>query len=417
MGRFEKLKVMNRRPAHRRGSSYLVVLSASSLVFVLAIGAIAVNRAASESARLAADEAEARRLALSAIELAMQSAENTIAWRTQAATGLFSDRVIGRGFASATVTDPLDGILANSVRHPLRFTGVGRAGSARQVLSVRADFDPLYRTCLDGAMHAAGTLTMTSCIVRSDSPIGSNTSVTVSSSTVKSNVYSAGGVSGSGITGTTTTYVTARTMPDPDVIARYVAQATPIAHNALNSGRIHRTLLSGATNPFGAVNPRGIYSIDCGGNSLEIQDSRITGTLIVTNTSGVSITNSVYWSEWEEGLPILLVSGNLAITTAALDLIESSFRNFNPTGNPYKGVTDSDTLDRYPSILEGLIHATGSVTLGQRVRVVGALVAGGGISVNSGAIVALHRRVIGSPAGFVDRSLRVDSTTFSRGVD
>ncbi|HRJ49646.1 MAG TPA: hypothetical protein PKU91_03880, partial [Phycisphaerales bacterium] len=195
------------------------------------------------------------------------------------------------------------------------------------------------------------------------------------------------------------------------------AQATPIAYNSLNFGRIRRTLLSGATNPFGTVNPRGIYSIDCGGNSLEIQDSRITATLVVTNTSGVSITNSVYWSQWEEGLPILLVSGNLAITTIALDLIESSFRNFNPAGNPYKGATDSDTLDRYPSILEGLIHATGSVTLGQRVSVVGALVAGGGISVNSGAVVALHRRVIGSPTGFADRSFRVDSTTFARGVE
>ncbi len=401
----------------RRGSIYVIVMATALIVLVLGVGAIAANKADAAARVAMRDEVFARRLAAAAAELAIQRAQNTPAWRSAAASPLFTDLPLGRGFLSASVTDPVDGNLTNNTTDPVLITATGRLGTARQVFSVTATPRPVYAGCLAGVMHCGGNMLITSANVHSFSPIGANGTVTASSATVKADVYAASTISGTTYSGTNSASQAAKGMPDADVIAQYTAIATPISYSALSTGRLRRILLSGATNPFGAVNARGVYSIDCGGSALDIQDCRITGTLVITNTSGVTVSNSNYMSPWESGLPILLVSGGLGINTLSLDLVESGFQNFNPAGNPYNGVTDSDTADRYPSMLQGIVYATGDVVLAQKVTVVGALVAGGRITVNSGAVVALTRQVTGSPPGFVTRAFQVDSTTWARSIN
>lgn len=402
---------------HRRGSIYIIVMATTLIVLVMGLGAIAATRLDASSRTAMREEITARRLASSAAELALQKAQNTTPWRTAAASPLFSDLPLGGGFISASVRDPVDGVLTNNTTDPIQITATGRIGSARQVHTVTATASPVYVTALSSAMHATGSLTFNSATVRSVSPLSADGNIVATSSVIKADVYAAGTITGSVYSGVSSALQPTRTMPSSDVVAQYSAMATSINYGSLASGRIRRTLLSASVNPFGTVNASGIYKIDCGGAALEIQDCRITGTLIVTNTSGVLVTNSVYMSPWEQGFPVLIVSGALTINTRSTDLIESSFQNFNPSGDPYNGVSDSDMSDRYPSILQGIVYATGNIALQQKVTVVGAIVSEGSITVSSGAVVALWRQITGAPPGFVTRSFQVDSTTWARSLN
>ncbi|GMV27070.1 MAG: hypothetical protein AMXMBFR58_31010 [Phycisphaerae bacterium] len=403
--------------ASRRGSIYLVVLATSLMVFVLAYGAVAWASSDARARTPGRDELAARRLAASAVELALQSARNTAVWRTQAAAGnLFTDLSTGGGYVTATASDPTDGSLVDDATEPVVFTGIGRVGLARQMYTVTAAASPTYITALDRAMHAQGNIIVSSAIVRASGGISSNGSITVTSSLLRGDAEAAGTISGSLITGSSTSGVAARIMPSTDLISQYLSMATSISHSAIN-GEFKRCLVSGATNPFGSTNPYGVYAVNCGGKDLNIEDSRITGTIIVTNTTGVRVQRSVFMSPWESGLPVLIVDGPLTIETEALDLIESSFQNFNPVGNPYKGVTDSDLADRYPSMLMGIVYASGAITLDKRPSVVGALIGAGTITVKASAVVTVSRDVKGSPPGFVTRHFVVDSTTWQRKVD
>lgn len=404
----------------RRGSIYIIVLATTLVVVVLGLGALAARKADSMSRQTMREEVQARRLAASALELALQRAQNTSAWRSSVGGGaIFTDVPFGGGYVSASVADPVDGTLTGNTTDPLQFTATGRIGSARQVATVTASVNPIYVTALQSAMHAKGNVTITSATIRSPSIISTDGNFTASSATVKADVSAAGYVTGSTFSNTNLGLQSVRVMPDATTIAQYSAMATTLSYNSLDSnGRFRRAILSANTNSWGgALNSSGVYKIDCGGLSLTIEDSRIIGTLIVTNTSGVTINSSVNMSPWESGYPALLVSGNLTITTVPSDLLESSFRNFNPTGSPYNGVTDSDTADRYPSMIQGIVYVTGGVTIQGTTTIVGALVSEGAIDIRSGSTVTLWRQITGNPPGFTSRTFVVDSTTWARGLN
>jgi hypothetical protein len=403
----------------RRGSVYIIVISTSLVVTMLGLGGMYAATARAARSQASRDEMLARRLAISAVELLVQEAQNTAAWREAAADGpLFEDLPLGEGYISASVTDAVDGNLANNLVDPVVITGVGRLGSARQVYRVTATPPSEWPSWFAGVMHSHGTLSVGAAIVRSSSPIGSNSIVTATGGTIKADIYAVGSISGTTYHGTKTTMVPARPMPQPSVFSYYSSFATPIPYASIPSGKLRRTVLSGATNPFGSgLNDRGIYSIDCEGKKLVIEECRVAATLIITNCSDLTIQSSVHTDSWETGLPSLMVSGDLHIATDTADLRESSFGNFNPGGTPYEGVSDTDSTDVYPSVLNGLLYVSGNVTMAGRITVVGSLVAGGTINIRSGSVVALSRRLTGSPPQFFPVQFLVDSTSWVREVD
>lgn len=401
----------------RRGSIYVIVMATTLVVLVLSMGAIATQRTLAAARAAAREEAQARRLAASAAELAIESAQNTLRWRSGSASPIFDSLELDGGFISAAAGDPVDSNISNNITDPILITATGRIGSARQKVSVRANVNPAYLSCLWGVMHAGGGITITSASIRSTSPITANGSVSASSSSVRCDVSAGGSITGSTYGGTNTGSQPARAMPSADVVTTYAAMATPISYNALNGGRIRRTILSGNSNPYGDVNTSGIYSINCGGASLEIQDCRITGTLVITNCPTLTITNSVHFSPWDPGLPVLITSGSIVLSTVATDVYETTAGNLNPSGDPYEGGTDSDQSDTYPSIITGLVYAAGNIQFTGRSTIVGAVVAGGNISLQSGSNVVLWRSLTNAPPGFVTRAFEIDSTTWKKVVD
>ncbi len=406
------------RTKHReRGSIYVIVMTTTLIVLVLSMGAIATQRTLAAARTAARDELTARRLAVSAVELAIQQAQNTLRWRSSEASPIFTELAFGGGYISASVTDPADSNVSNNITDPILISAVGRVGHARQKVSVRASVNPSYLSSLSGVMHAGGNISINTAWIRSASSIGANGNVTATGATVRCDVYAGGTITGTTFAGTNSGSQVAKTMPSTDVINQYKAMATPITLGSIGSARIRRIVLSGNSNPYGTANTSGIYSIDCGGGAFEIMDSRITGTLVITNCSTVTVSGAVNMAPWDPGLPVILTTGTLIFSTYSTDLMEATHRNFNPAGDPYEGVSDADTLDTYPCTITGLVYSTGEIRFTQRSTIIGSVIADGNINITSGAVVHLWRNLRNAPPGFVTRAFELDSTTWTKGVD
>ena len=75
--------------------------------------------------------------------------------------------------------------------------------------------------------------------------------------------------------------------------------------------------------------------------------------------------------------PSLLVRGNVQLAISNSDLSETSSNvNYNPAGTPYASGYDNDTFDTYPSVIKGLLYASGTVTTKNYVTIDGVLVIG-----------------------------------------
>ncbi len=147
------------------------------------------------------------------------------------------------------------------------------------------------------------------------------------------------------------------------------------------SGRvISRQLISPASNPFGnETNPEGIYVIDCKGQDLHIERSRIVGTLVLLNPGEKSSIRAaaVNWQPAAANFPALLVDGDFAIEATNTGLSEFATRtNFNPPGTSYEGLgEDLDLFDIYPSLIQGVVYVSGHLRFANSPSVYGVVVA------------------------------------------
>jgi hypothetical protein len=199
-------------------------------------------------------------------------------------------------------------------------------------------------------------------------------------------VEAVGTINGLGYQSSITPGITPRTMPDATVFDYYIANGTSITYASIPKSQgkttLEKVVLSPAVNPYGlgVTNPEGIYVIDCLLGNLIIQSVRIVGTLVILDPGVVTVTGCVNWEPAIANYPSLVVRGNveLAITNIALMEDPAVYNtNFNPPGTPYQGVSDGDKLDSYPSIIKGLVYASGNVTTKTYVTIDGVLVIGG----------------------------------------
>jgi hypothetical protein len=165
----------------------------------------------------------------------------------------------------------------------------------------------------------------------------------------------------------------ARTVPSgTDALAAYLAMGTQINFSSLTSGgEIRDTVLGPGRNPYGAANAAGVYFINCANQAITIRNARISGTLVLVNPgSGSSFTQSVLLEAATPGYPALLVSGDMTLNMDSTDLTEGA-GSMNPTGAPYRGVTDTDTTDTYPSMISGLVYVSGNLTISGSTTIYG----------------------------------------------
>lgn len=174
-------------------------------------------------------------------------------------------------------------------------------------------------------------------------------------------------------------------MPGASSIDAWKRKGVVIPYASIPGGAITNCVLSAASNPFGSPSPTGVYVINCNGNALTIDRCRINATLVIINARSDSKVGSTCLIQAPAGQPAILVDGSLMLELRASDFAESSTGNLNPSGTPYLGVSDSDTADSYPSMIEGVVFVTGNlyVTSSSDATVEGVVLVGGAIRVDS----------------------------------
>ncbi len=361
------------------GSVYLYVLASSLLVTVLGLGALATVRVQMRSMRLAREGAEARAAALAAIELGRLQIKQNPNWRTAYPNGTWLDnQPLGAARFTLQGIDPVDGVLSDSAYEPVLLTGIGTRGLARHKVQVTltAVVKPLaaLSTCLAGSDQIV--INASKQIAAFGAPLVSNTALR-NSGLIDGSVEAQNANPLGTVTGTVTVPATVRPMPDPAVFADYIRRATAVPF----ATTLQNFVLAPGCNTLGPTDPNGLYLIDAGVQNLTIRNCRIYGTLIVLAPNHlVTIDDATFIQNYRSDFPALLVNGNLVLKskTVAGSLSETTCNtNFNPTGAPYNGVTDADTLDLYPNEICGLVHVTGSLTLQETARIVGVVICEG----------------------------------------
>jgi len=393
----------------RRGSAYITVLGTALAITVIGLSGIMASRVRLRWARNADDFANARLYAVSAIEMGLLRIQSNSDWRTFYGNGTWeADKLIGTGTYTLLGVDPADGNLADDPMHPLLLTGIGVSDDAIYKVSTTMVARVVPYDCLASAVHAAGAVTITSATIGADAPLTSNLSVTATLASVQADVEAAGTILGLTYFGSTKPLAPTRTMPGADVFDFYKANGTTISYGALPSGMIQNVLLGPTNNPYSAaLNPSGIYVIDCANQPIVIKNCRIYGTLVLLNTNASScIEGAVVWGPVVANYPSLLVSGSFKLNLSSTALNEGDLGiNLNPPGAPYAGVTDVLIDDTYPSRLNGLFYVSGAVTVQQNTTLYGLLVGGGSLTLPLGTTfnVTFDSRFYDDPPpGFTD---------------
>ncbi|MDZ4685241.1 MAG: hypothetical protein SH850_09130, partial [Planctomycetaceae bacterium] len=164
-------------------------------------------------------------------------------------------------------------------------------------------------------------------------------------------------------------------LPAAGVFNSYVALATALPY----AGDLAQDVLAPGLNTYGGgLNANGVYYINTGGNEIELDGARLYGTLVIQGDCRVD--NQALLQPFRTDYPVLIVSGNLRVTTNSQNalLSESTYStNFNPAGAAYSGSTDSDQNDVYLNEIQGLVHVRGNLTLDGTARLRGVVICEG----------------------------------------
>lgn len=373
----------------RRGSAYVFVMSVCLIVTVLGMGALGVSNVTARMVEEGNDWEIAGTLAFSATEHAASvlnaaAAASPTTWRAGYTSGQTAfTQTIGRAQVSWAIKDETDGNLSADVLRAFRVYGTATVGRVTRVYSVQFMPGGQGLDVLRTAVHSSRTVTLKGVTRAVNGPISSNATVILNDTV--NGAIEAQAVTGSAA-GTRTLAVPtpAKRMPSASVFDSLLQRATTISYAAIG-GKLEKCLLSAGSNPFGAANPEGIYSIVVPANkTLVISNCRISGTLLVSGSNiNIESKGTVTWDSGGANAPILVVNSQ----GASVKLIGSNTwmreadagKNLNPAHTPYDGQSNTNATDNFPPHFRGLIHviagSSGNVALEANANVFGTVIA------------------------------------------
>lgn len=386
-------RLPKRLPKRRRGATlYVAVMGVGMIVGVIALTTSLIGRLALRSNQTHVDSLEAAAAAHSGVEFALNWINRTTDWRDQLTNGVDSDLFRTRnGSFRYRVTD-VDGDLADDARDHAILRVVGYQDDARYAVEV--DIEPAGRalTCLEAAAHAAINFTVGSAAQVNGSGIASaGNNFAGTGASINLDVEVSNSATGGQYNADWTEGVAVREVPGEHVFDWYVEHGTQIAYSDLTVSfgvsRIQSARFSRLFNEYGDPNPKGIYWIDCAGESPRIRWSRLFGTLVLLNAgSSTRVEDVTVFQAEAKNYPLLMVQGDLQLDLRSMssgqELLEGVNifgtvvgTNLNPPGVPYEGVEDDDLDDVYAARLDGIVYATGTVTISDEVDIQGNLIA------------------------------------------
>lgn len=388
----------------------MLVLGVSMMVLTLALGAMAVIRTQLQNGRDDSDAADAAAYAHSAVEIARQVIASDPNWRTTYTNGTWINQAaIGSGTFSVNVVNPI-GLLNKSANDPVIITATGTKNAAQHVMRVTMIPAAQPLSCLSTALCAANNVSISNSIVQHVGVLASNRNLSASESLIAGDVEAAGGIGGGVFAGRQATGTPLRGMPDASTVFNYyLASGTPISINIVPKvngiATINRRLFSPSNNPFvsGASNPQGIYYIDCAGATINVQNSRIVGTLVLLNAGPNSALQGAMLAEPAvSNFPTLIVKGDFRMAASGvLSEVGTPNVNFNPPGLAYNGISNSVTNDSFATDLQGLYYISGALSFSGSTSISGVVVGGSTVSI-TGNVSLNHddRFVKNAPPGF-----------------
>ncbi len=403
----------------RRGSVYALVLATVCVAVAIVLGGLELTGIAARKSALVGDMTAARGLAFSAVDQGVAVLASDSAWRTTFASGAIALPVgsVSGGTMSASVADPADALLGNNDEQAVVIYGIGRRGSARQMVQATLRPTPRAFAALGYAAHVVGTMTLGGTIIASE-PLRSVGNVTASSARVGAPVMTSGTISGSMYLGTTTTGVVAVSYPTSAAISYWQSRGVLIDINSIPSSTIENTYLLPTYNPYAPNTPSSVYVINCAGKSLTIKNCRIASTLVLLNpgsrtniTAGVSL-------EAPAGQPALLATGPVDMNITRSTISDSEIQvTLLGLGNTLSGLGISGNT--YVCRIKGLVYATGNLTLRGTTRVEGAVLGDANLTVSDTPIIDHEATLLTSPPrGFWEGlDLRVVDGSWKQAVD
>ena len=172
--------------------------------------------------------------------------------------------------------------------------------------------------------------------------------------------------------------------PVGDLIQPYVDIGTEIKISSIpkHGGKycIEDVLLSATSNPYGPVDPNGIYWIDVPGEKFAIKRCRLECVLAFKKSGEINLQEGVVWDHPAYCSATILANEKIKIESLTQTLDESAISvNLNPASSPYRG-TDSNTTstDIYPTTIRGFIYSSGNIEItapadNHRVQLSGAI--------------------------------------------
>jgi hypothetical protein len=378
----------NSKALHRRGSVYVFVLGAAMLIATTGILATTLQsarlvRQRSMDATVSVDAEHA-----AAVEYAIETFENDpsgSAWRPFSRLVVNAPAMLGTSGTShvLSLTDPADDNLRTvNLVDDVRLRVESTVGASKRATQLTFGFTQTPLSALSNALiresEHNGTITVIGTIA------------TAASLPVRDAAYDANAQTGvtpaqlsAAILAMNSTVSGEVQEPSSELFAYYRSIGTLITLSTATT--YDEVLFSPTSNPAGTgLNARGIYVIDCANKRLMLSESRVLGTLVIINPHRTSrIGPKVSMSPASADLPTLLVDGEMFFDLEDDDLREwDADRNFNPSGAPYLGETDSDESDRYPSRIRGLTYVSVKAKIGQNSAFEGVLWVNGGVHVS-----------------------------------
>ncbi len=414
----------SRNVAQRRGVTYLLVLGTTLLVAVMGLGGLLAARTQSRTANLLRNASSASDLALSAIAIGRLKINEDQNWRTTYASGGWSvEQQLGDGYSSWKVVDASTG---GSVLHaginPLADTatvkvcGKGRVGKVIHNTVVELSVTKNPYGALKSALYAAGNVTLNSSnpLTVSGAPFSTagvfNNSITFTGDVEAQSITNTGT-----LTGKQTTGAAPKTTPPNSVWDIYRPLATQIpwdsAHiNAIGTTKTNfktNVLSPGVTNfspPMSSID--GVYWVEIPATAtgiLQIDWMRINGTVLFDVKAAnfkVHFGAHIIWTPARADYPMAIIRNAQTVDLDSLtalmaegsNLNGAGNANYNPTGFPYSGVSNTNTTDaNYVSKLWGVIHVMGSsggtptvTNLFPQCHTVGCVIAPGAVTYTGG---------------------------------
>lgn len=395
--RAQGAKTPSREPPRRfrrRGMAYLLVLSGSLIVLTIGMSTLAVSRAQRATLTQGDQALQAQILAPSTAHLGLATINNQIGTWAVLGSGLVTDRTSNLGDAQLRWRlRESSGVVPTSLNRSLVLqtaATLGPAGAYEQV-DLRVRRKPYAALSAAVATQSSASIAASAYLTPIGGPLFSGVSTTVSSGGYLYGDSSSLLFLGTGMTtGVQTLVAGILAFPPSTVDDDYYGWATALG----TSSTLDRVVIGPNVNPFGSPDADGLYRMSLSG-ATTIRRSRILGTLVIkTNGNTLTIGDNVRIEAYRSDYPALIVDGNVDLAfndfgSTLSEVTEST--NFNPAGVPYKGVTDSDKLDTYPSEIVGLMHVTGTISVSGAPVIRGILLSNGTLTVTSNDNLVVYR--------------------------